>query len=427
MKVLIINQCATNKGDRAVLFLVLKELERNGLKDIVVSTTIPKYWEDNPDVPDMEVKFVPWGWGPGRKKNPSFLDKVTYRIKSNIRRRIIFPIIRNALLAGKKPGYISILCNKEYLNALDQSDIVISTGGHHVTTIIAGCMATGQILDMALALIYDKPLLLWSQSIGTFDFKDPKNKLMVQKILSEASQIFIRDIASELEIKKLGVSVDHVHKTRESVFGLYELVKARIKPSEREAVMGLSVWTGRKADPKVRQHYIDSLVMLVNHAIDAGYKILFFPMELEGYDLPFLRDIMNNCQNKQRCKILEDWPNTTEHINALSRCRIFTGHKTHSVIFSLTTATPLVAIAYHKKTVDFMTQFGIEDYAIPEENLTGSRLIEIFDNVNSNLDAINQKEEQTALRFSRQVVDDFAKMIEQSKKLISTGREDISQ
>ena len=44
MKALVINQCSTNKGDRAVLFFVLRELSRNGIDQVTVSASNPEYW-----------------------------------------------------------------------------------------------------------------------------------------------------------------------------------------------------------------------------------------------------------------------------------------------------------------------------------------------------------------------------------------------
>lgn len=416
MKALVINQCATNKGDRAVLYSVLQELKRNGIQDVTVSTSNPDYWEANPDYPEMDVNFVNWGWGKGRKMDPTIIDKIIYRGILFVRTKLIFPLVRNALLNDKCPGYIHHLCDKKFVEALKNSDLVISTGGHHLTTIIAKCMITPQIFDMALALIFGKPLVLWSQSIGTFDFKNPKSKPMVNKVISGAEKVFIRDLASEQEIQKLGLSMQNVIKTRESVFGLYDLVESRRPPLQRDQVMGLSVWTGNKNDPSVRAKYITDLSALANHAINAGYRLRFFPMELEGYDLPYLEDIIKGTSQKDKCEIVKNWPNTVDHINAISQCRMFVGHKTHSVVFSLLTATPLLGIAYHIKTTDFMTQFQVKENSVPDSQMQASRLVKMFDHINDNLENIGQKEEQMAIKMYECVRRDFSDMIRQLKK-----------
>jgi len=415
MKVLVINQCSTNKGDRAVLFFVLRELARNGADQVTVSASNPEYWEDKPDFPDVVVRVIPWGWDNSRKKGVGFWGKVIHRIQKVIlKRRIHFPLVRNALIAGKRPWYFRFLVNRQFVETLKNADIVISTGGHHVTTMFVPDAVTPQIFDMAVALLYGKPLILWSQSIGPFDFKSPRCKLMVQKILSSASRIFIRDEASAEQINKMGVSLEHVSKTCESVFGLCDIVKSRIRPSERAEVMGIAVYVHTRANQlkehEEHRHYFASLI---DHAIEAGYKVRFFPMELQGTDRHCIEAVINSVDKKGNCEIVEGFPGTSDHINAVAQCRIFVGHKTHSQIFSLVAATPLLAVAYHKKTEDFMAQFGLEKYCITDAQISAEKLTELFDEINNNLDSINRKEEKVGSKMCVQVREDFADMIKQ--------------
>ncbi len=415
MKVLVINQCSTNKGDRAVLFFVLRELARNGADQITVSASNPEYWEDKPDFPNVAVRIIPWGWDNSRKKGVGFWGKVIHRVhKVILKRRIHFPLVRNALIAGKRPWYLRFLVNRQFVEALKNADMVLSTGGHHVTTMFVPDAVTPQIFDMAAALLFDRPLILWSQSIGPFDFKSPKCKLMVQKILSGAGRIFIRDEVSAEQINKMGVSLEHVSKTCESVFGLCDIVKSRIRPSERPSVMGVAVYVHTRANQlKEHEEHRRFFAALIDHAIEAGYKVRFFPMELQGTDRHCIEAVINSVDKKGNCEIVEGFPGTLDHINAVAQCKIFVGHKTHSQIFSLVTATPLLAIAYHKKTEDFMAQFGLEKYCIADAQLSTEKLIQLFDKINNNLDSINRKEEEVGSKMCMQVRKDFARMIEQ--------------
>jgi len=76
-------------------------------------------------------------------------------------------------------------------------------------------------------------------------------------------------------------------------------------------------------------------------------------------------------------------------------------------------ATPLLAIAYHKKTEDFMVQFGLDKYCITDAQNSAEKLIELFDEMNNNLDSINQKEQEVGSKMCMQVREDFARMIKQ--------------
>ncbi len=418
MKALVINQCSTNKGDRSVLFFVLRELARNGINEVTVSASNPEYWQQSPDFPEAAVRIVPWGWDNSRKKDTGFCGKVIHRIlKVIIKRRINFPLIRNALIAGKQPWYLGILINRQFVQAIREADIVISTGGHHITTMFVPDAVTPQIFDMAAALLYKKPLILWSQSIGPFRFKSAKSRLMVQKILSGASQIFIRDEDSAEQIREMQVPLEHVSKTCESVFGLCDIVKSRTKPSNRPPLMGISVYVHTRAN-RIKEHENNPryFASLIDHAIEAGYKVRFFPMELQGTDRRFIEKVIDNVHKKENCEIVEGFPGTSEHINAVSECRMFVGHKTHSQIFSLLAATPLLAIAYHKKTEDFTAQYGLEEYCITDAQISAEKLIELFDKINNDLDVINEKQETASSEMCKQVKEDFARMIKQAHK-----------
>lgn len=413
MKVLVINQCSTNKGDRAVLFFVLRELARNGINNITVSASNPQYWEERPDFPDVSVRVIPWGWDNSRRKDAGFFGKVIHRLwKVMLRQRICFPLLRNAMIAGRRPWYLRLLINKRFTKAVEQADVVISTGGHHVTTMFVPNAVTPQIFDMAAVLLLEKPLILWSQSIGPFNFTSPKNKVMVQKILSGAGKIFIRDEASAEQIKRMGVSSANVSKTHESVFGLCDIAKSRTKPSRRQPVMGVAVYVHTRANQlKEYENHPGYFAKLVDHAIEAGYRVKFFPMELQGTDRAYIETVINKVSKKENCEIVKDYPGTSEHINAVSECRIFVGHKTHSQIFSLVATTPLLAVAYHKKTEDFMARFGLEKYCITDAQLIAEKLTGLFDEINSDLDSINHKIEQTGSKMCAQVKEDFTGMI----------------
>ncbi len=415
MNVLVINQCSTNKGDRAVLYFVLRELKANGIDNVTVSTSNPQYWLEKPDFPEMDVWVIPWGWDISLSKNANIACKVLHLFfKKKMPRLIHFPLIQNSLITGKNSWYLRHLVNKQYLEAVQNSDLIISTGGHHLTTIIAGYIRTPQIFDLAVALLYKKPLVLWSQSIGSFKFMSPSDKSLIQKILSGTEQIFIRDENSLVEIEKLDASTKNVIETRESVFGLFDVVRSRIVPSRRNAVLGISVWTGNKHNNRAWQAYTHCFAELIDYALESrGYKqVRFFPMELRGYDRSCIENITKLVRKKNSCFIVEDFPGTVEHINEVSKCRMFIGHKTHSQIFALVAGTPLLAIAYHKKTEDFMKQFELEQYCISDEQLNIRRLIEIFDAINENLDLISVKQQETAFKLYEKVKADFSKMIQ---------------
>ena len=91
--------------------------------------------------------------------------------------------------------------------------------------------------------------------------------------------------------------------------------------------------------------------------------------------------------------------------------RYFIGHKTHSVIFALAAGTPLIGIAYHVKTIEFMTQFGVEKFAIEDKVLTEEKLILSFENLLNDADNTGIKIFKKGQEMSQIIKRDFASMI----------------
>ena len=66
-------------------------------------------------------------------------------------------------------------------------------------------------------------------------------------------------------------------------------------------------------------------------------------------------------------------------------------YKTHSTIFFMINETPLVAVAYHPKSIEFMEKIGIEHYAIRDEEASSDKLIELVDKLVENYDEVVKK------------------------------------
>lgn len=423
MNVLIVNQWSTNKGDRAVCYFLLKALADNGISEITVSTHDPSWWKKYPDFPEnVSVRFVPTAWQILPKFDKGIPGRIWNRINHILAKKFAFPLVRRALLTNSVPRYMSMFCNPDYYRALKQADLVISTGGHRITTINASDAVGPQIYDLAWATLLSKPPILWSQSIGPFSFACEKNRKLVRCLLADSPAIYVRNDASADEIEKIGVSLENVAKTYESVFGLYIDDPERCKPSERDKCIGVSIYATNKKTPQAYRNYVNTMTGLVNHAIAKGYKIIFFPMELRGADRKCIEDIIKGTDNPNVCSV-EDFPPTMEHIKKISQCRVFIGHKTHSVVFSLVGLTPLVAIAYHAKTQDFMKECGLESYCISDTEFGAQQgeifntdiVINLFDQVVQDGDQIYQNQSRVIPQLAKKVQNDFALLIAKSK------------
>jgi len=413
MKILIINQYAANLGDRAMLFFLLNELTKNGVKDITVSTHNPYYWSGFKHFEKTNIRFIPFGWSVCSKnpKPEGIIGRILVIAKNEFYKRVCIPKVRDALLNGKSPDTVKKFTSRPYWQAVQDANLIIGMGGHRVTTLLVEDALISATYDMAVALLHKKPLVLWSQTIGPLEFKKDENRQFIKKILTDVKRIYIRDEGSEVELKNLGVPLAHVFKTRDSVFGMDDIVTDNSMPLQRGKLVGAAIYIKKRTAEQMR-HYMVSWAHLVDYVTDAGYSVLFFPMGIGGMrEMPCIRGIIRRCKNKDKVSILHGHPEVPEHMNKVAQCRLFVGHKTHSVIFALTAKTPLVAIAYQKKTEDFMNQFGLGEYCITDSQLSGDKLVELFVKAEKNIDEIYQKELQWMKREAPRVRNDFAKML----------------
>ncbi len=419
MHVLVLNQYAGNKGDRAVLYFVVRELIRNGVECVSVSTHDPSLWGNEFPYP---AEFIPWGWNTTRSAKPGLGGRVFRRLKAELA-PWVFNRTRNALLRSPRRRWPRWAAEGAFGRCLTQADLVVSTGGHHVTSLLSPDARTPQLRDMALALLAEKPLVLWSQTIGPLDFSHRVNRDFVRRLLLETEAIWLRDIQSWVELEKLEVGTDHVHQTCESVFGLNDLLGAYSVPSRRPPVLGISVYATQRRTAAAHEHYVHSLAAVTDHAVRQGYEIRFFPMELENVgvdDRPLIREIMGCMAHTERCLVDGDL-DTRDHLAAVARCRMFLGHKTHSVVFALTAGTPLLALAYHRKTVDLMAGHGLEEFCLEDAALSPQRLIDRFEAVQPRLDSLGQRIFARSRELGATVRADFATMVETANRSVGNG------
>lgn len=417
MKVLVTNQCAWNKGDRAVLYVLVNELLRQGVEHVTVSTTGVGYWAAQQVFPPDRVSFIPIGLSspvPNRTQ-PGLIFKCYRRGIQKIKQMIHFSLVRRALVDGRNPSYLKFLTSKPYWDALQKADLVISTGGHRVTTLLMKDAVGEPMFDLALACVLKKRLVLWSQSVGPLEFHEKVNRQMVQRMLDHCWRIMVRDQASYEVLADMGTSPSKISSTPESVFAVNDLVSEVVAPSQREMVLGVSVYTSGHAIKSSLDKYIDYMSKIIGHAIGAGYRVLVMPMMLAGDERACIDRICARVAKPDKCVVREGFPETPDHVREVSGMRCFLGHKTHSIVFALAVGTPVVAISYHPKTNDFMKQFGLEQYCVNDRDLDPAEVIRVFDEIQQHLDEVSQQQRDIARELGDKVRHDVETLISDAR------------
>ena len=389
-KILIINQYAGNKGDRAVLYALCRLLLENlPNSKITVSTTSPKLWDNYDFYKEKKIDFIPSAWDFNTVKG---LLKKLYFAFINKFKKYSYTILRENFLGLKLP-IERFLVNPLFYRSAKKADLIISTGGHHYTTILSKDLVSHLPYELCTALSLNKNTIVFSQSIGPFEFHNKQNEKYIRSLLNNCQKIFIREKDSFKFLDELQVKTGHLDKVPETVISLSTLFKNYVKPLEREKKVGIAIYSTKKRSSEEKNNYINSLADFCNYIIKLEYKVEFFPMELkdtEPDDRRMIKEITAKISNKEKYIIHDKDLETKQHIKAVAKCRFFVGHKTHSVVFALSSGTPLIAIEYHPKTKNFMTQFGIERYSIEDNILTFELLKEKFSKLSLEFDNVGE-------------------------------------
>jgi colanic acid/amylovoran biosynthesis protein len=410
-KILIINQYAGNKGDRAVLFALCRLLISNNKNiQITVSTTDPSLWNDYSYYKDNNIVFIASAWdykdvkGFWQKRYFSFINrfiKYSYTILRENYLTLQFPIER-------------FLVNPSFYDSAKKSDIIISTGGHHYTTILSKDLVSHLPFELCSALSLNENTIIFSQSLGPFKFHNKRNEKFIRNLLNDCKNIFIREKDSFKYLEGFQVNTEHLGKVPETVISLSTLFDKYVNPLERDKKVGVAIYSTKKRTNEEKNNYINSLAEFCNYLINLEYHVEFFPMEIkdtEPDDRRMIKEIVSKISNKEKYIIHDKDLETEQHIKAVAKCRFFVGHKTHSVVFALTSGTPLIAIEYHPKTRNFMDQFDIERYSINDEILTFDLLKDKFTKLSVEVDQVGKHCFGKALKFSKELETQVNKLL----------------
>ncbi len=398
MKVMIACQCGTNKGDRAIAEFLISELKNLGA-EITLSTSRPDLWAVGST---RNVDVIPMGY-PYLSKSSQ--GEIVSRVTGYFQRKVLDKILMSDMVSERGKHLLCKIMSQKFYKKICEMDLVIVTGGHHITSLREENAFFSYTYDIGLISIYAKKYVLWSQTIGPLEFSSDKAKRFFGKVIHNAEKVYIRDDNSFKCIRELYGNNENLVKTYDSVFGYGNMSFPDI--NDREKKIGISIFDGLK---KAFKTYGTIAKALDKYAAD-GYAIEFFRMEYNDQELNSINQIIELMNYKNKIMIYPFMTTTEEHLREVASCRCFIGYKTHSVIMALTTATPLIAIAYHQKTIDFMRDFGIDDYALTDSELDDEKMEKCISMLDMNLDKIRPIQRMLAQDMAQKLKKDFYEMV----------------
>lgn len=408
MNIFLIHQYSGNKGDRAVLYAMCRLIMSiYPQAKISVATSDASMWNGYSFYKENNISFTPWAWDFQDVSSGSY--SIYWKFLSMVK-KYNFTIFRESFLRGIDVS--GLLTNPQFRKSLKDADVVISVGGHHFTTILSRDLVSGINYDSMAVLSAKKKLICFSQSFGPFNFYNSRNKRLTKRILG-GSYLMPKEDRSKSDLESFVGSSFQCAPTYESVLSLSHFIDY-VPVNNRDNTVGIAIYCTQYRDKVTKQKYVNDIAGFCNHVISKGFNVRFFPMEIKGTepdDRPFICEIISHVVEKNKCLVVNDDLETLAHLNEVSKCKVFLGHKTHSTIFALATGTPLIGLAYHPKTIEFLTQFGLKSNVIDDREMSSKRLIDIFDKLNVDLETVGLSEYSQSKEFAKQIFADFQQAV----------------
>jgi colanic acid/amylovoran biosynthesis protein len=184
-------------------------------------------------------------------------------------------------------------------------------------------------------------------------------------------------------LKEMGTKPSVIGRAVDSAFSFdapAQNWRQRLALGPDEVLVGI---TARKwLDPERQNRYERALAAVIDH-IQArpGQRAILIPQVMSAYQSDDDRIVNTRvaayCRAGRPPLLLAGW-SSHHDLKALYReLDYLIGTRLHSVIFSLTSSVPSIAIAYEHKTLGVMRDLGLESWCLRIEDVTEPRLTEL--------------------------------------------------
>lgn len=286
----------------------------------------------------------------------------------------------------------------EYL----ESDLFVPVGGGYLRT-REGIQENIDLLfllnPIIIGTLLRKPVILYTQSVGPF--ATAFQGWITGAVLNKTQLIFVREDHTMMTLKRIGVKAKLIIRTTDAGF-LFTSTKAfqlstiieNAETLQSKTVVGITVrkWLNQEGQDNFEKAVAQFIDMITE---DKNICFLFIPQVTstthEDDDRIVANRIVSLVTNKQQ---VINCTGAYDHyeLKKLYGCLDFlVGTRFHSVIFSLTSYVPALAIEYEYKTSGIMNDLDLSEWVIPIEQVTADNLYEKFRQLLSGGDAYKQK------------------------------------
>ena len=387
-KILITNtNCSWNKGSAAQVISTCKIL-RKFIHDAEF-TLISKYPKlDSKYCKIHNIKLIRGFWcQPPCERILPFIYSRIFSPLSNILWAILFKIRLN-------PASIKNPIIQEYVS----TDMIIDLSGDSFSDSKGG-FSISIDSTILLGMSVKKPIVLYSQSIGTFGWA---TTILARYCLNRVNLVIIREEITKKYLEKIGIK-SPIYLTADCAFVLepapYEKVENILSTENiditKKPLIGISA-TATLDDEE--NNYAHSMAQLTDYVIEKlNAQVVFVPHVVspiaggKGDDRAIGEKIYKLANNKENIKLIKSEYSPEELKKIIGICDIFIGGRMHANIAAISSGVPTLATAWSHKYYGIMRTVGQEKYVCDFKTMNFEELRLKIDDLWGNKEKIREE------------------------------------
>ena len=284
------------------------------------------------------------------------------------------------------------------IKQLKECDVFFVKGGgfiHAYGEMAAPYLMWFFLYYVRLAFALGKKVVFLPNSYGPFEGLTVKKQ--VKTVFNKIDLVFARENLSAKKISKLlevkiPVSPDLGFYLKKDESNRADELLTQYGFSNNDNIVGITIrpwrFPGKNNGEELFSSYINSVIELSRHILNKGYKIALCNQSIgpnsHEDDRNAIKELLAHITSKDIIWINEDL--SSDILKSLySKFDYFIGTRFHSVIFSLTSKVPSIAIGYGgNKAKGIMDDFELGEYILPIDEVKGDDLILKFEMLISN-------------------------------------------
>lgn len=365
-----------NKGDAALTSVLIQDLQRKFPQAAIIILRLESVKKD--------------AYFEGVPEKPSFMSFALNNYRNPVLKLVYVLYMMSATLVWavwrRMTGFQLYLPShlRNVAQTYERADLIVPVGGGYIRS-RKGLLNRFNIPLLLHPLLFGyvlgKPTILYSQSIGPF-----QNRLetrLVAFVLKRMTRILLREDTSMALLANMGVRTN-VSRAIDSGFLLRSRSKQALRKDyhipPRKLLIGVTVRSWLKDEAQT--YYEKAVAKALDRLIGMSQvHVVFIPQvtAAKGDDDRLISHRVHDfMRHAEATTVIDDEPDHHRIKAMYDNLDILLGTRFHSVIFSLTSYVPVLAIEYEHKTSGIMRDLKLEQWVLKIEDVTAPKLTKLL-------------------------------------------------